>query len=100
MKNSEKYTTPQERVKAFSEQNSIAFEPEDAIEDFSQWLEKEVKSKTSNFKPCPFCGGKDVRIMEASKDPKTFKAQCQECQCQTSAYLAKQSATEMWNTRT
>jgi Lar family restriction alleviation protein len=46
----------------------------------------------NKLKPCPFCGGKDIRF---------FKSwlRCEKCGCETDFYSTVAEAIEAWNTR-
>lgn len=53
------------------------------------------------IKPCPFCGSKDIEILEWTfkNDINTWQVECQECGVSGSMYSIKAEAVEEWNRR-
>jgi transcription elongation factor Elf1 len=60
-------------------------------------------SDVKKFKPCPFCGSADIKIINRDEDqevgyPYNF-AECQDCGCRTEACLFETISTILWNMR-
>lgn len=47
------------------------------------------------LKPCPFCGGKNIRVWNTS----THWVSCDDCLASTACALTEEAAVEYWNRR-
>lgn len=47
------------------------------------------------LKPCPFCGGKNIRIWKI----RAPFVSCDDCRASTGGALTKKEAVELWNRR-
>lgn len=54
----------------------------------------------AELKPCPFCGGKDFRVVfELLMTPKIYKVVCESCCAEGPLELNEQRAIDAWNKR-
>lgn len=53
---------------------------------------------SKELKPCPFCGSRDVRVMQLSTMFRFFCA-CNSCHATTGEYVFKEEAIKAWNRR-
>lgn len=56
----------------------------------------------TEFKKCPFCGSKDIRLVFEIENgsPKTFRATCLDCCAEGPFCFSEDAAKLAWNTRT
>jgi Lar family restriction alleviation protein len=55
-------------------------------------------SKKHRCKPCPFCGGKDIKTNNTSES--SFYIWCDSCGIEAINFFSEESAIEFWNKRT
>lgn len=56
---------------------------------------------TQELKPCPFCGGTDIRIKrDLTCGFETFSVQCMVCDAPQNYHDSERGAIDAWNTRT
>lgn len=51
------------------------------------------------LKPCPFCGGVDVKVHIPYSTDDCYMVQCYGCNCNTAIYMTVNQAIEAWNRR-
>lgn len=51
------------------------------------------------LKPCPFCGGVDVKVHIPYFTDDCYMVQCYGCNCNTAIYMTVNQAIEAWNRR-
>ena len=62
---------------------------------------KEITMEEIELKPCPFCGGKGVEILEDENKYLYYRymAQCQKCGANAKLGRTKEEARKAWNRR-